>query len=179
MNVRIQSSLLAAVATLAIAACAEPITVGVPAPRPVRAADAEVVSVMHTANEGEIMTSQTALQRASSSAVRQFAQRMITDHTALNERLSLLPIVPGPSNVANQLDATARETVEVLQRLDGHAFDVAYMNSQVDLHQYTLGALDGYLIPSVSDPALRGELEAARVIIAEHLARAREIRDSL
>ena len=181
MNVSIQKLLFATGAGLMVAACAPaPVTVGVPAPAPVaRAADAEVVSVMRTANSGEVMTSQPAVQRASSAAVRQFAQRMITEHTELNERLSRLPIGPEPSNVANQLETTARQTVEVLQQLDGHAFDVTYMDSQIELHEYTLQALDDYLIPSAADPALRTELESARAIIADHLTQARQVRQSL
>lgn len=183
MNVRKNQLLLVAGAIVIHAACAPaPVPVGMPAP-PARvvapAADAEVVSVMRTANTAEIMTSQTAVQRASSSAVREFAQRMITDHTALNEQLSRLAIPPGPSTVATQLESNARQTVDVLQQLEGAAFDVAYMDNQIDLHEYTLSALDDYLIPSATDGALRAELQRARDIVASHLTQARQIRQSL
>ena len=43
--------------------------------------DSDIAAIVTTANQGEIDQANAALTKASSSAVRDFAQMMITDHT--------------------------------------------------------------------------------------------------
>jgi predicted outer membrane protein len=63
--------------------------------------DAHAMGLLHESNLGEIAASQRALREAGDSAVRAFAQMMITDHTALDaqqmelgQRLSVTPALP-------------------------------------------------------------------------------------
>lgn len=165
------------------------LTVGACAPRSVeddsafpvapRFSNAEVVGVVTTANNGEIETSQPAVQKAASSDVRAFAQQMIADHTASNTRLAALGIANGDSDLEEQLRSSAARTTEVLQQYEGAAFDRAYMDAQIQMHQYVLTSLDNTLIPSATSSALRTELEQTRTSVAAHLERARAIREAL
>ncbi|HEX8537518.1 MAG TPA: DUF4142 domain-containing protein, partial [Cystobacter sp.] len=63
--------------------------------------DEEIAQVFMTVNQGEIEQGQLALQQARNPAVREFAERMIQEHTAANQqvqtRLQNLGITPRES----------------------------------------------------------------------------------
>lgn len=83
----------------------------------------------------EVRLGQLALQRSNSSEVKQFAQRMIQEHTQANEELMQLaaqkgvtpPATPGPKYEAAMMR---------LMQLSGDSFDKAYMGE---------GGLNGHL----------------------------------
>lgn len=52
--------------------------------------DAHAMALLHESNVGEVQAAQRALREASDSAVRAYAQRMITEHTALDAQLMQL-----------------------------------------------------------------------------------------
>jgi predicted outer membrane protein len=63
--------------------------------------DANAMALLHESNLGEIQAGQRAVREASDSAVRAYAQRMITEHTALDaqmmqlgQRLNVAPALP-------------------------------------------------------------------------------------
>jgi hypothetical protein len=72
----------------------------------------------------------------------------------------------------------SRGTITNLGTYSGAAFDRAYMQSQVDLHQWLLTAMDTSLIPSTSGSA-RTLLETQRASVAAHLDQARRILNTL
>src|SRR5690606_20116955 len=104
---------------------------------------AEVASVYATANRDEVQQAQIALHRSRDAAVRQFAQRMITDHTELNRALANIGMADGrqPNEITQQLRSNSQRTMQVLQQLEGTAFDRTYMQSQVAQHQWLLNTL--------------------------------------
>lgn len=142
----------------------------------------DVAGIVVTANEGEIQQGQAAASRASSSDVRAFAQMMVTDHTnALNaarDTFSRAGVTPADNATTQCLRENSRGTITNLATYNGAAFDRAYMQAQVDLHQWLLTALDTSLIPST-----RGEtrtlLETQRTSVATHLEHARRILGTL
>ena len=89
----------------------------------------------------EITSSELALERATSDAIRTFAQDMIADHTATTEQL--VPIAeelgvtpPTETTAAFQLD------IAYLETLEGAAFDTAYMEGQLVSHQAAVAAFE-------------------------------------
>jgi putative membrane protein len=160
----------------AIAACAPAVqqTVIVGGPT-----DAENVAIARAANQGEVETSQPAVQRAQNPAVRQFAERMVADHTAANQRLQALGIAPRENEQSRQVTQTARQTAQALQLFPADGYDRAYMDAQIALHQYTLAMLEEYLVPSSQSRALRALLEEMRGTVAAHLEQARQLRGTL
>jgi putative membrane protein len=141
--------------------------------------DAEVVAVAMALNSGEVMTSEPAQTRASSQAVRNFAAMMITDHTAANQRLTALGITPQPNLLSQQLTQAATQLTQSLSTLTGAAFDRAYMDAQLQLHQTALTLLEEELIPEAEAAALRAELELMRTSVIAHLDMATNIRAQL
>jgi putative membrane protein len=141
--------------------------------------NADVTGVVQTVNDGQIMTSQAAIERATAAAVREFAQRMVADHTAANERLAALEIGAAQAQMARDLAESAQAAMQALAQYEGEAFDRAYLAAQIELHEYKLNTLDATLIPSATDRRLIAELERIRGEALEHLEQARQIRRNL
>src|SRR5690606_23703846 len=145
--------------------------------------DADAASIMSTANNAEIQEGQLALQKSRNDAVRQFAQRMVSDHSSMNQQLAEHMRrhngMAGANPLTDQLVANGRTTMQNLQQLDGLQFDRPYIQNQVAMHQWLLNTIDNALIPGVHDDRLEKELRVARDVIAEHLQQARQIHSSL
>ena len=77
---------------------------------------------------------QLALPKATSPEVKQFAQRMVSDHTEANQELMLLAKSEG-RDLPSQVDAKHTSATERLQGMNGSAFDTAYMQSMVQDHE--------------------------------------------
>jgi putative membrane protein len=139
----------------------------------------DIAAIMTAANEGEIQEGQAAASRATSASVRDFANMMVSDHTsALNSAKSLFDrehiVANSDNDIARQLRSGAQQTISALGTYNGASFDRAYMQSQVDAHQWLLTQLDNTFIPS-SRGELRSLLETQRATVAAHLDRARTI----
>ncbi len=98
------------------------------------AADSLLITEAILGNQQEMRLGALAQQKAASPAVKQFGQRMVTDHTAMGKQWSALaaqnglPIKPNP-------DPTQTEQTTQLQSLSGAEFDRAYMTSMIQMHQ--------------------------------------------
>jgi putative membrane protein len=81
----------------------------------------------------EVQLGQLALQKASSDDVKQFAQRMIDDHTKLNDQMKPIAAQVGvqPPTALMPKD---QKVMEKLQGLQGNAFDQAYIKDMVKDH---------------------------------------------
>jgi putative membrane protein len=146
--------------------------------------DANVAAVAHAANMDEIQTSQVAIQRSQNAQVRQFAQMMITEHTAVEQEMMRMlqakNMTPQPNAVAQAAMQATRATVANLSQRSGMDFDRAYMMHQVQAHRWTLTSLDQSLIPSTRDPEMRTFLSTrVRPGVAMHLGTAQRINASV
>ncbi|MDX2232750.1 MAG: DUF4142 domain-containing protein [Leptolyngbyaceae cyanobacterium bins.349] len=84
----------------------------------------------------EIMTSQMALQRASSNQVKSYAQMMIKHHTTSSNQLKPLAQQKGVT-LPTDIGVDNKALVNQLSKLNGKAFDQAYMAGQVQSHTKT------------------------------------------
>lgn len=104
----------------------------------VSAQDRNFVAEMTLSNRTEIALSNMALTMATSDSVRQFAQMMVTEHTAADAQLADIADdldVDLPADSLNAMGQTMRTT---LMGLSGRAFDSAYITGQVPAHQASL-----------------------------------------
>jgi len=141
--------------------------------------DANIVAVAMAANNGEVLTSEPALQKATAPAVRDFAQRMVVDHNAANEQLRAVGVDPQENDMSQQLTASAAETVQALSTYTGAGYDRAYMDAQISMHRYTLNSLDNTLIPAARRRQLINTLRQIRETVAAHLQQAEQVRAGL
>jgi putative membrane protein len=169
-----------AVLAMFLGACAS-MTTGDTAATP--NSDPHIVGIVMAANQGEIDQGNAAASRATNVDVRAFAQMMVSDHTtalgAVRDTSSRAGITPMDNDTTAALQRTSRETITNLATYSGADFDRQYMQTQINLHQWLLTALDQTLIPLAHDRDLRSLLETQRVSVAAHLESARAIRGRL
>jgi putative membrane protein len=104
--------------------------------RPSEAANADHAFIMDAAMGGmaEVEIGQLAGGKAQSEAVKQFAQRMVTDHGKVNDELKTLA---QNKNISLPTDSGAKHkaTKDRLAKLSGAAFDKAYMQEMLTDHR--------------------------------------------
>lgn len=118
----------------------------------------------------EIQSSELALQKAQSDAVKQFARAMIQDHKMTTATLMAAlphtdPRVPAPPK---QLSAANQAKIDQLRRASGAAFDSLYLQQQMQAHQQAWALHRGYALDG-QDVALRQVATSAVPIIEKHL----------
>jgi putative membrane protein len=84
--------------------------------------------------KAEVELGQLALEKAQSEDVKQFAQRMVTDHSQANSQLMGLADKMSLS-LPTALDDENQKTKDKLSKLSGAKFDKEYMKDMVDDHQ--------------------------------------------
>ena len=85
------------------------------------------VFVQKAAQDGmtEVELGKVALAKSQNAEVREFAQRMVTDHGKANQELAALAQKKG-INAPKQLDAEHQSMVKMLEARSGAAFDAEY-----------------------------------------------------
>jgi putative membrane protein len=139
----------------------------VPALAAVSGADKTFATEAAHGGLAEVQMGQLALQKASSPQVKEFAQRMVTDHTQANQDLMQL----GKSEnltLPTQLDAKHKSEMDRLSAMSGNAFDAAYMQHMVQDHKKTVADFQKQA-QSGSDPALKSFAQKYLPIIQQHL----------
>lgn len=145
--------------------------------------DANIAAVVVAANSADIDNGELALEKSENEKVRGFAQQMIEAHTAVNqaatELVTDLGVTPEASDISRSIaDGQAAER-EKLAKLEGHAFDHAYINNEIAYHEAVIAALDGVLIPSATNATLKQTLVDTRPAFVAHLEQAKAVRESL
>ena len=138
--------------------------------------DAEIAHIAYTAGRIDIAAAKQALAKSRNAEVRGFAQIMLRDHQAVEaQALALvkkLGVTPADNGTSQALANQASETGRQLARLDGAAFDRAYMRNEVAYHRTVNGALHSTLIPSADNAELKALLETGVALFGEHLQHA-------
>src|SRR3954451_24013824 len=115
----------------------------------------------------EVQLGQLAEQKATSSQIKEFAQRMVKDHTQANQELMQLGKTEN-LNLPTQIDAKHKSEMDRLSAMSGNAFDTAYMQHMVQDHKQTIADFQKQ-VRSGSDPALRSFTQRYLPIIQQHL----------
>ena len=116
-------------------------------------------------------------------AVRAFAEAMVRDHAAVNDKalalVTKLGVTPEANATSTALSAQAAQKHAELDKLDGAAFDRAYVANEVAYHNTVNGALRGLLIPSANNGELKSLLETGLVLFSEHQKHAEHLAASV
>ena len=165
-------------ALIIAAALAVPATAGAQAVN-----DAQIASIVVTANQVDIDAGKLAAERASRPEVKKFGELMVTDHTGVNkaavELVTKLKVTPQDNPTSQSLKAGGDKNVANLKTLKGAAFDKAYVDQEVAYHQAVLDAVDKVLIPSASNADLKALLVKVRRAFVAHLEHAKQIQATL
>ena len=144
--------------------------------------DAQIASIVVTANQVDIDAGKLAESRSRTDAVKTFAQLMITDHTGVNksavELVTKLKVTPQDNPTSQSLKAGGEKHLARLRTLQGAAFDKAYVDHEVVYHQQVLDALDKILIPGATNAELKALLIKVRPAFVAHLEHAKHLQSS-
>jgi len=124
----------------------------------------------------EIQSSKLALQKAQASAVKDFAQMMIADHTDASKKLSAAAQQDGVAVSAEMMSRHAAK-VGALSDLTGPAFDQRYVEMQLEAHREALGLMTGYAANGEA-AALKAHAQATAPIIQMHLDHVQQLSSS-
>ena len=145
--------------------------------------DPQIAGIVVTANQIDIDAGKLAKSHTKNKEVSEFAQLMITDHTAVTQQASALAkklgVTPEDSATSESLKDGAAKNVANLKSLKGAAFDRAYADHEVAYHQQVLDAIDKVLIPSAKNAELKNLIVKVRPAIAAHLGHAKMIQSDL
>ncbi len=86
------------------------------------------------ANDAEVQLGQLAAQKATDPAVRQFAQRMVEDHSKASHQLAQILSQKG-ATVPTETSSSEQREMERLQKLNGADFDKAYVDHMIRDHK--------------------------------------------
>ena len=121
----------------------------------------------------EVNVSELGLQRATDPELKQFSQRMIDDHTKVNQELANLTVRKGML-IPVGIDARARFCVESLSGLSGEEFNKCYAKAQLVLHMDAVAAfeaeayrgqdLDIKALAAKALPAMKEHLQKIKLI---------------
>ncbi len=141
--------------------------------------DPQIAHIAYTAGTIDIAAAKQALGRSHNKAVRDFAQEMVRDHKAVNDKalalVKKLHVTPEPNPTSAGLSKSAAATLKRLSHLHGPAFDRAYAENEVAYHRTVNGALSTTLIPSASNAALKSLLSTGLTLFQEHQAHAEQL----
>jgi putative membrane protein len=121
----------------------------------------------------EVQLGQIALQKSTNPDVKQFAQRMVDDHTKMGNQLKPIAqqigvkIPDGPSK-------KDKAAIAKLQELNGDDFDKAYMKDMVKDHKADLTDFKAEA-DNGTNPAVQNAANQGSQIIGQHLQMAQQI----
>jgi len=115
----------------------------------------------------EVELGQLALQKGTSPQVKEFAQRMVTDHTQANQELMQLAKSQN-LDLPTQVDAKHKADMDRLRGMNGTAFDTAYMQHMVQDHQKDVAEFQQQA-QSGSDPGLKSFAVKYLPVLQQHL----------
>ena len=148
-------------------------TAPTPPPPALSAQDTTFVNTVAQAGTEEISAAQLAETQSHSARVKSYAQQMVTDHTAADQKLAALAQSKGVTPTMTPDDAHT-QMMSQLQGEHGRAFDRAYIAGQVTDHKMVVQALQTE-IDSGTDPDLKSYAQSTLPVIQKHLQMAEAI----
>lgn len=121
----------------------------------------------------EIEGAKVALEKSTSQDVKDFAQRMIEDHRAANQRLRDLAKQKG-LEMSDDASLMAQAKTMILQLREGESFDEAYANNQVQAHQEAIELFRTY-IRQGEDQDIKAFAQEILPTLEEHLQMAKKL----
>jgi len=141
--------------------------------------DPQIVGIVLAADQIDIDYGKIALSKSKNKQVREFANRMVTDHSAVQKSVlglaEKLGVKAEDSETSNSLKSGAAEIAAKLNKLKGKEFDKFYIDNEVNYHKSVTDAVDGVLIPSAQNSELKAALQGAQPLFLKHLEHARSV----
>ena len=136
--------------------------------------DADVLGIYIQVNGFDVETALLGRALAGSSAVRDLAAQVATDHISvraaafdLATKCNVSPVLPGSRNAAAVEHGRA---MTKLGALAGAGFDTAYLQHEVAFHRAAIDAVKQVLQPAATCPALKAHFKEILPALEHHLS---------
>jgi putative membrane protein len=141
--------------------------------------DGTIAAMVLASNNTDISYARMVPSRAQRDDVKQFAERVLTDHIGINalvtDLLEKLDIAPQDNVASLDMRDESAEKRDAMRELVGFAFDSTYITNEVLYHQKFLASLDQVMIPRARNDRLQALLNTIRPAVAAHLAHAEQV----
>jgi putative membrane protein len=145
--------------------------------------DPQIAAIVVAANQVDVDAGNLAVKKTKNADVKKFAEQMVTDHTAVNKAagdlVAKLKVTPEETDASKGLVSDGAANRAKLEKLDGAAFDKAYVDNEVAYHKAVIDVLDTKLIPSASNAELKSTLVSVKPTFDEHLKHAEMLQSQL
>ena len=145
--------------------------------------DAQIAQIVLTADTVDVDYGKLAVKKTNNAEVKAFAETMIRDHTAVNEKAAALAkkinLTPEASDTSKSLASNGHKEMATLKAMHGAEFDKAYIDNEVSYHEAVIGVLNSTLIPNAKNADLKALLESGKPIFESHLEHAKQLQKSL
>jgi putative membrane protein len=151
-------------------------------PPPATMTDTTILGVLDEANGADSAGGALAATKGTNTQVKAFGRRMVRDHHQLRadgqklaKQLNITPATPP----GDTLPAMAQKFADSLNsQPKGPAWDAAYMNHEVAVHQFVLQTLQSFQ-GTAQAPQLKDAITKAIPLIQAHLTEAQSIQGKL
>jgi putative membrane protein len=134
--------------------------------------DPQIAHIAYTAGQIDIAAAEQAIKKSKNQDIIDFAKQMAADHKAVNDQavalVTKLGVTPEDNPTSQALSKAATDKLAELDKLDGPAFDKAYIENEVAYHATVNGALSTLLIPSAQNADLKALLQTGLTLFTEH-----------
>lgn len=141
--------------------------------------DLEMAHAAVTANNTDIAYAHIALAFSENPAVRDFAETMIRDHSAVNDAVFALAqklnVQAQDNAFSQQLAQNAARIKDELSRLRGAEFDRYYAENELRYHEAVNGTVANSFIPNIKNPEVKQAFETALTIFRGHQEHAEQM----
>jgi putative membrane protein len=141
--------------------------------------DAQIAAIAVAANQVDINAGKAAESKSSNTEVKAFAHRMIADHTdVIKEATTLvtrLKVTPEENTLSKSIRSDGERNLDRLNKMDGKAFNKAYLAQEIAFHKQVLDVIDNTLLPSAKNEELKALLVKVRGGVSSHLEHAEKI----
>lgn len=145
--------------------------------------DPQIAHIAYSAGVIDVEAAKLALSKTTNAEVKAFAESMQKDHEAVNDMalalVKKLNVTPEDNATSQALTKAAEDKREELAKLDGAAFDKAYIENEVAYHKQVNGALETVLIPSAQNTELKALLETGLKLFQGHEQHAEQVAEGL
>jgi putative membrane protein len=145
--------------------------------------DPQIVGIVEAADQIDIDYAKLAESKAKHKQVKDFAQQMITDHSAVQKAVrdlaTKLNVTPADSETSDSLKTQAQQITYKLRGLRGKEFEKAYVNNEVAYHEAVINATKTVLIPNAQNAELKSALQEAEPLFEGHLQHAQHVQSAI
>jgi putative membrane protein len=141
--------------------------------------DAQIAHIAYTAGALDVAAGKQALEISTNKDVRTFAEAMVRDHAAVNDKalalVKKLGVTPQDNPTSQALSKDAAAKLAAFAKLKGAEFDKAYLANEVAFHKTVNAALSSTLIPSAQNAELKSLLGIGLKLFTEHQTHAEHL----